>query len=285
MSTTFPSFASLTRAFSRKGLRIRRVGTDWIHVLTDDHETSGTCWSVEFLPGAADRPCPTKPDAHQCLAVRFHPEGTASPAAQTLAADLADIDRPDPTDLDAWEWLPYVPLDEPLTARIVVWAVEESALMRADARVGAEPEWDQISSGRRIARLWRDGRDSHDPEDLFAGLRACAAAPSREYEYEYDPLRPEDEDPYTLTEDDDREHYRELLSGWYAGTRGTPADWSVDDEPVDVATRMELAARWHRQKGREEGLEQGLTEGYRLGWEACATEMFEEDTEEDGEED
>jgi hypothetical protein len=260
---SFPSFASLSRAFAAKGMRIRRNSADWIDVLTADYETDGTCWSVEYLGNSSERPCPTDRHATQCLAVRFHPDGAARTRPQGLAADLADTDHPNPTGLDDWTWLPYVPVGEPLTARIVVWAVEESTLMRAGALAGDEPEWDQIGCGRRIARIWRDGRDSHGHEDRFAGLRACEDAPSREYLLDYDPLRPECEDPYVRTVDEDRERYRELLSGRYVSASGRPAGWSVDDAPVDVTARLDAVARWNRIKGREEGREQGFRRGLR----------------------
>jgi hypothetical protein len=274
---SFPAVASLNRAFATKGMRIRRNSADWIDVLTADYETDGTCWSVEYLGNSSERPCPTNRHATQCLAVRFHPDGAARTRPQGLAADLADTDHPYPTGLDDWTWLPYVPVGEPLTARIVVWAVEESTLMRAGALAGDEPEWDQIGCGRRIARIWRDGRDSHGHEDRFAGLQACEDAPSREYTLVYDPLRPETEDPYVRTVDEDRERYRELLSGRYVSASGRPAGWSVDDAPVDVTARLHAVARWNRIKGREEGREQGFAEGYELGWEGCATAACEEE--------
>jgi hypothetical protein len=274
---SFPSFASLNRAFATKGMRIRRNSADWIDVLTADYETDGTCWSVEYLGSSSERPCPTNRHATQCLAVRFHPDGAARTRPQGLAADLADTDHPNPTGLDDWTWLPYVPVGEPLTARIVVWAVEKSTLMRAGALAGDEPEWDQIGCGRRIARIWRDGRDSHGHEDRFAGLQACEDTPSREYALVYDPLRPETEDPYVRTVDEDRERYRELLSGRYVSASGRPAGWSVDDAPVDVTARLDAVARWNRIKGREEGREQGFAEGYELGWEGCATAACEEE--------
>lgn len=258
-------------------MRIRRNSADWIDVLTADYETDGTCWSVEYLGNSSERLCPTDRHATQCLAVRFHPDGAARTRPQGLAADLADTDHPNPTGLDDWTWLPYVPVGEPLTARIVVWAVEESTLMRAGALAGDEPEWDQIGCGRRIARIWRDGRDTHGHEDRFAGLQACEDAPSREYALDYDPLHPECEDPYVRTVDEDRERYRELLSGRYVSASGRPAGWSVDDAPVDVTARLDAVARWNRITGQEEGREQGFAEGYELGWEGCATAACEEE--------
>ena len=260
-------FTSIANEFAAKGWTAHRVDDSTFTVPTSDFNNTGEYWQVRIRYDLMLAASPTNRDMLQCVEVRFCTGVESTYEEQE--------DNPEPMDIDSWLWLPY--LDQgPVDARRLITAVSLAMLLRTEALKGGEPEWDQIDWGRRIGRVWRDGRVEDEP---LSGLDACAAA-RRMYDHPYDPFRLEDEDTYILVEEDNVEYFGRLRDGHsIPGHIGPARGWSVSEEPyLDDTDRAALIAAY--RSGHRAGYSHGFEQGADFGAEAGFAEWA-EDTEPD----
>lgn len=249
----FPTYSDIALEFTHRGLRTRSTGYTTFDILTSDVGDTGICWEVEVFPDRSRRPSVTDPTQVQCVSVRYCNGEVPDDD------DLADTDPLDdgdlPVDVDSWVYLPYLPLRSRITTHDIFEAALGAVELRNNTLSGAEPVWDEILEGRRIARIWRNGRVDGD---RHSGVRACETAPHRLYDLSYDPFRPEEEDTFVYLDDANRRFYRQVFDGEENfGSGGRPAGaWSVLGDNALTAEELQYLA--HRQ---------GQRSGYRAGYE------------------